>query len=334
MLKENKFLIGLGAATALVSGGLIFMGLSASSKLEETQAEIDTKQSSLKRMQQLDPYPTPENAEAKEASLVDVIEAAEKAREELLEFNPEDMIDIPASEFSEQLKASVSRIEGLFPGEDALPKEFTLGFKEYANYLPPEEATGEMAYQLGAMEYLFTELAAAGATEVLNLHRAKLPMEDGKDWDGNDPGSSGRSGRAPRPRSPRPGPGSRGRQPAEVLPKIAHRMPVEVTFRASEAATRDFLTRLGNSDEYFFQTRLARVENPAPIPSGEGDSDSTASNEPAGVVFDDDPADAPAGQPVESKPILEQVSGDEDLNVFLRLDLLVFLESETFPKIK
>lgn len=352
MLKENLFLIGLGASTAVISGGLIFWGISAGSALEEAQTEIESKKSDLTRMQRLDPYPTPENAQAKTASVAEVIEAGAEARAEFLKFNPESLNDIPGSEFSETLKSSVSRVVALFPEEKALPDDFTMGFEAYANYLPPEDATGELAFQVGAMEHLLTELANSGVSKVLNLYRAELPMEDGKDWDGSPLDGSSKSRKGPN-RRPKMSPGGRpGRKPMETLPEIAHRMPVELTFRGTEVATREFLTRLGNSEDYFFQVRLARVENPAPIPSSKDLETAGSASGGAGdivieggdeivveggddiVVEGGEGESAPAEPTLDASPVLEKVSGGEDLNVFLKLDLLLFLESKEFPEAK
>lgn len=359
MLKENKFLIGLGAITVATSGGLIFWGLGAGSDLETLQGEIATKKSALQRMEGLDPYPTPAAAKEKADNLAAVLTKARDARQKLLAFNPESIDDIPASEFSEKLKASVARVKALFPGEKDLPKEFTLGFESYAQYLPPEEATGELAFQLEALEYLFTQLAEAGGKEVVNLHRPKLPMEEGEDWPGAAPKKGARpssGGRRPSTVGPR---GRGGRAGAEVLPDVAHRLPVEVTFKASEETTRDFLNRLGNSDQYFFEVRLGRVENPAPIPSGEKSSGGSANraSDDGGIVVEgaddggivvegaDDggivveggaepTADPLPEEPTSSEKIFTKISGNETLDVFLKLDLLIFMEDKEFPETK
>jgi len=338
MLKENKFLIGLGSITAVAAGGLIFWGLGSGSSLEEIEGEIASKKSTLQRMERLDPYPTVESAKEKAASLSSVLTKAREVRAKMLEFRPEAMDDIPASEFSDKLKASVAKVRSLYPESDGLPKGFNLGFMTYANFPAPKDATGELAYQLEAMEYLFTQLAEAGGKEVLNLHRPKIPMEEGNDWDGNSSGSKRR-------RKP-----TRGGN----LPSVAHRMPVELTFRASESVIRDFLTRIGNSDQYFFQTRLGRVKNPTPIPSGEkggsaeksgGGTEIVVEESNDGIVVEGDgeievEGDAPVEEtpvelpekPVKSEQILLKVSGNESLDVFLRLDLLLFTEDQEFPK--
>lgn len=366
MLKENKFLIGLGALTAVASGGLIFWGLGAGSDLETVEGEIATKKADLKRMEALDPYPTTQNAKEKADSFAAVLVKAREAREKLLAFNPESLDDIPGSEFSEKLKASVANVKGLFPGEKNLPKEFHLGFEKYAQYPAPEKATGELAFQVEAMEYLFTQLAEAGGSEIVNIHRPPIPMEEGKEWPGtaSPKGRGGRRATPPRasaPGAPKPG-GMRRKKggAAEVLPNIAHRFPVEVTFRASEETTRDFLARLGNSDKFFFEVKLGRIENPAPIPSGDSadeGSASTGGSDDGGIVVegeddggivvegeddggivvegDTEPAPEPLPEaPTKSEKILNKVSGNETLDVFLKLDLLFFMEDKDFPQTK
>ena len=159
-------------------------------------------------------------------------------------------------------------------------------------------------------------------------------------------------------RSPAGRGGRRGNNAPEQLPEVAHRLPVEVTFRASEEATRKFLTALGNSDQYFFDVRLGRVKNPAPIPSSGKKSSSTspASDGGAGeivveggesdivveggndiVVEGEEEAPAPVDlpkAPAKSEKILTKVSGNETLDVFLKLDLLIFIEEKEFPKSK
>ena len=361
MLKENKFLIGLGVVTAAASGGLIFWGLGAGSDLETAQADIATKKAALKRMEALDPYPTTQNAKDKADSLAAVLVKAREARQKLLAFNPKSLEDIPGSEFSEKLKASVARVKELFPGEKGLPKEFQLGFEKYAQYPAPEGATGELAFQLDALEYLFTQLAEAGGERVVNVHRPPIPMEEGKPWPGEATprrGSRGRGGSTGPRALPTPG-GRRGKRGAanEILPDVAHRLPVEVTFKASEETARNFLTRIGDSDRYFFEVRLGRVENSAPIPaadsSAKGSATSSSSGDNGGIVVEEDAggivveeddggADAgvdPAPEPLPEAPetsekILNKVSGNETLDVFLKLDLLIFMEGKDFPQTK
>ena len=340
-IKENKFLAGLLGITALLAALLIFFGMKSSKSLEEVQAEIAAKQSSLVRMKKLDPYPTDESAKAKEDSLKTVLAKANEVREKLLAFRPESLDNVPGKTFSENLSVTVEKVKQLFPGEDALPNSFHLGFESYTGSLPKEEATGVLTYQLGAMEYLFEELAAAGVSEIRNLHRAKLPPENGDSWPNEAKSSKGRGGRGGGRPTPKKNVGGARRAPVtfETHPYIAHRLPIEVVFKGPELAARQVLTNLGNSDKYFFDVRAGRVLNPSPIPSG-GKS-ATAAAKPKdddfGGAFEiegDESAPATDSGSAPSVKVLEKVSGGDELIIYLRADLLLFLEEQKFPELK
>jgi hypothetical protein len=337
-IKENKFLAGLLGITVLLAALLIFFGMKSSKGLEEVQAEIAAKQSSLVRMKKLDPYPTDESAKAKETNLKTVLAKANEVREKLLAFRPGSLDNVPGKTFSENLSVTVEKVKQLFPGEDALPNTFHLGFESYTGSLPKEDATGVLTYELGAMEYLFEELAAAGVTEIRNLHRAKLPPENGDSWPNEAKPTRSRGGNRPTPKKNVGGP-RRAPVTFETHPYIAHRLPFEVVFKGPELAVRQVLTNLGNSDKYFFDVRAGRVLNPSPIPSG-GKSASAAakakeSDFGTGIVIEGvDPPPATDSGSAPSVKVLEKVSGGDELIVYLRADLLLFLEEQKFPELK
>lgn len=330
--KENKFLAGLLTLTVLLAAVIIYFGLQAGSTLTETLAKVEAKEANVQQKKSLNPAPNPDYAKAKEESVKAVIAKASEAREKLLAFRPETMENVPGKDFSTNLTATVDRVKSLYPGEKALPSGFNLGFRLYSGSLPPAEATGVLTYQLGAMEYLLTTLADAGVKEIENLHREKLPPENGEKWP-NEPGARPSFGPPKRmaPGAPRP-----PSFESDNLPPIAHRMPVELTFRAPEAVARDFFTRIANSDQYFFETRLARVENPSPIPSAGKKAAAAKPKSDFGggpiVIEGEEPAEEE--KPVESVKILDKVSGGDELIIYFRADLLLFIEEKTLPELK
>ena len=87
--KENKFLGGLLVVTVLLAAIIISFGMKAGTSLEEVQQQVATKKATLKKDKSLNPYPNPENAKAKEASLKKVLAKGKEAREKLLAFVPE-----------------------------------------------------------------------------------------------------------------------------------------------------------------------------------------------------------------------------------------------------
>lgn len=333
--KENKFLGGLLVVTILLATIIIFFGMKAGTSLEEVQQQVATKEAALKKDLSLNPYPTAQNAKDKEASLKAVLAKATEAREKLLAFRPEKMENISGKDFATKLTDSVARVSELFPGEKAIPSGFYLGFKKYRGSQPKAEATGVLSYQLDAMEYLLTQASEAGVKQIENLVRESLPQEDGYGWPGtkNAKRQSRASGRAKRP-----APGAVRPPKFEKLPTVAHRMPVEFTFKAPEPVLREFFKRIGNSDEYFFETRIARVLNPASIPSaGKAASSEKKSDDGGGGAFgaiEIEGEETVEEEPVESIKVLDKVSGGEELTVYLRADLLLFVEEENLPELK
>ena len=328
--KENTFLAGLSVITALLAALIIFFGMKAGKSLEEKKSLITSKEATVKKDKSLNPYPTAANAKAKEESVKAAIAKGMEAREKLLAFLPESLDDIPAKDFSAKLTETVDKVSALFPAEKALPSGFFMGFKKYRGSQARENATGELNYQLGAMEYLLTTLSESGGKQIENLVRETFPVEDGKDWP-DAPGA--KMSFAPPKLMKRPPPGTPLPPTFEKLPAVAHRMPIELTFRAPEPVITKFLTEIANSEKYFFQTRIARVFNPAPLPSaGAGASDEGSSGGAFGdiEIEGDDPE---PGEPVKSVKILDKVSGGEDLVVYLRADLLLFIKEKTLPEL-
>ena len=331
--KKNKFLGGLLVITVILAALIITVGMKAGTSLEEVQKQVTAKEATLKKDQSLNPYPNRENALAKEKSLNEVIVKGNEARDKLLAFRPEKMENISGKDFAAKLTDTVNRVTSLFPGEKAIPGGFHLGFKKYRGSLPRPEATGVLNYQLDGMEYLMTQASEAGVKQIENLVREPLPQEEGYDWPGTRNAKKQSSGRG---RPKRPAPGEVRPPKFDKLPPVAHRMPVELTFKAPEPVIREFFKRIGDSEKYFFETRIARVLNPASIPSAGKAAASEAKSGGGGAfgsieIVGEEPAE---DEPVESVKVLDKVSGGEDLTVYLRADLLLFIEEENLPELK
>jgi len=326
--KENKFLSGLLVITGLLAVLIILVGLKSGGTLDERLVEISEKENSDKAMKGLNPYPTPESAEAKLDSLKVLLDNAKVMQEKILAFRPESEENIASTEFSDGLSTSVAEIKALFPGDKALPERFNMGFETYAGGPPKESATGILNYQRMFFDWMFREAAAAGVKEVPNLRREKLPAESDVDWD--DPKAMLAYNKKSAKLTPKTKDKKRGAPKAEVLTEVAHRMPFELTFRGSESAVRQFLQSVANSDQYFVEARISRVKNEASVPEKKKSKGTVVDDADAfGAIAGDEPAaDVPVAQ------ILNRVSGGENLTVFLRADLLLFKADQKFPELK
>ena len=333
--KENKFLAGLISITILIAALLIFLIMKSGSALADKQAEIDAKKAALSKMKSLDPFPEVKHARAKDENMKAMIKKANEAREKILAFSPGELTNIDPNEFSANLTKGIKKVKALFPEEKALPSSFDLGFGEYTGGVPKRETTGVLSYQLGAMEYVFEELKKAGINEVQNLYRAELPVEKGQEWpDASGPGANKAKGGGKsrgRNRSPRKGT-NRPRKSAttESLPYVAHSMPFELVIKGKEGAARKFISNIASSDQYFIKTVLPRTVNMSPIPK----SGKMASKSSGGGDWGSVPLEGEDGAPVEAVQILDKISGGDDLVTFLRMEILLFSENQTFPELK
>ena len=326
--KENKFLGGLIVITVILAGVIISLGMKLQETLDEKISEVETEENALKEMKGLNPYPTPESAKAKTDSLKALVADANKMQAQFLTFKPESTAPIPVNEFSALLKDTDARVRELFEGKITLPEAFYLGFEDYKSELPRPEATGELAYELRAIEWLMGQLAAANATDVGGIVRHEIPSEKGESWGGSaTPARGGRTSRG-RNTAARRGPS---------LPRIANRMPIELLFRGPESALRDVLTAMADSDQYFFDLRIARIKNESPIPTKPrgavaASGDAPKSDEGFGNL---DGGGAEEEAPVAARTkILDRIAGGDDITAYLRADLLLFSDAQQFPATK
>ena len=342
--KENTFLGVLIVVTSAFTALLIYAGLSTASKRDAIAEEVAVRKSSIKKMKSMTPYPTIESVAEKKENLKAVVARAEAMQAQFNSFRPESLENITVSTFSDRLKKSDAEVRALFVEKNvSIPEQTYLGFEQYKGSLPKNGATGVLAYELAAIDWLFREFAAAGVSKVGNFTREVLPPEEGKDW--GKSGASVKGGRSSKPKSRSKS--SRGRsapskssKPSLPTVSVAKRLPIALTIAGPEPSIRKVIEAIANSDQFFFDARIARIKNNAGVPSSQGikktapttDVDPVVDDE-FGVVEGDDEepvAEAPAG----SSEVLQRVSGGNDVAAYIRLDLLLFEESLKFPAIK
>jgi len=333
--KENKFLGGLIVVTALIAGLLIFLGLSTATKRDEVVDQRAAQLSNITKMERMTPHPTIESVAEKKANLKKVIAAAETMQSHFNSYRPETLENITVSSFSDRLKNSEATVRAAFEEKGiTIPDNAYLGFEQYKGSLPKDKATGVLSYQLSAIDWLFTTFAEANISEVVNFQREVLPPEDGKEWDEKPARSSKKKKKKSRGKG-------KSRSSAAALPTVpvAKRLPIEFTVKGSESAIRKVIESIANSEEFFFDTRIARIANTAPVPSSQGIKRAVVEEDVAeddggfGEVVADDSGEPEAAASFSTQ-VLQRVAGGNDIAAYIRLDLLLFDESIKFPAIK
>lgn len=325
-MSEKTFLIALGGATVVLAGALGYWGFSSSKKYDAAKESYDGAVSDIQRLTRGDLYPNPANRQAKEKA---VGEYATEVGELQKAFDPYRVAELPAigvTEFTDKLLANRNEVAAKF--EEAgteVPDQFYLGLNEYTTKPVQSGFAAVLNYQLEAFTELFSELAESEPSALINVHRPKLEEEQG-----GSPDLEGKTFRL---------------------------HPIEITFRGSVASVRGFLSRIDDPEKFYYVVRTLRIGNERQTAPNAGDArfevPKPASSDAGGGssgfggggfdaffenVGEEEEADAGAEEavaeevveeaPADSGEILKQVLGNEEVNVFLRVDVLQFLQSQ------
>ncbi|MFD0892179.1 Amuc_1100 family pilus-like protein [Luteolibacter ambystomatis] len=312
-IKENPFVAGLGGVTIVGAGALLFLGSHFSGKYQKAQDSYTEDASAVAAAEKLTLYPAKENARGKDVAIKEYKEELGKLQESFNKFRPAEVKNISPQDFTNNVKASSDKVHEAFAASKAtLPESFFVGFENYKSTLAPESATGILNYELGALTEVFMALAKAAPQELVNVHRQALAEEAGGVFSDKD---------------------------AAVRP-----LSFEITFRGGEKSVRDFFTALSASPDNYYVIRTIRVENEkqvGPVPADakfetpKAAGAGAAANPFAG--FDLGEGAAPAGDAKKPKAdtskILQQVLGQENVTVFVRVDLMRFLAAKDTSKL-
>ncbi len=319
-IKENKFLVGLCGGTLFALILLYVVGSKGSAKYDLAKEDFDIKAQEAASFEKLPLYPKRENLDAKNKALNEYRKAAETLQGDFSPFRPEEIKNVSPQAFTNELKAANDEVRKAF--EDAgtvVPDAFFCGFENYKTSLAGGRATGILSYQLAGTKKLMLALAAARVSELKNLHRPALEEERGGQFNAGA--------------------------------NVARPLPLEITFKGSEKAVRNFLSSVIKPSDQYFVIRSIRLANEKKDPPRASDakfdkpaaakaaSGGGASDPFGGFVLpgeepaeDAAPAEEVAPAPVaDSSRILAQVLGNEELQVFVRLDQMQFLPAKKLP---
>jgi len=332
-IQDNKFLAGLAGVTLVVASGLLYFGNKGATAYDEAKMTYDEAAAEIQGFERLSLYPKKENLDGKRKALSDYREVTDSLQKSFDPFRVENLENISPQEFTTRLRAADAEVRKAFEDANvALPPEFFLGFESYTSGLAQGGATGMLDYQLKAIKQIMLQLAKASPSELKNLHRPRLPEENGQTFEA---------------------------QPVAV----ARPLPLEITFKGSEKSVRQFLSSIAKPEDRYLVIRSLRISNEKKTPPKSSDAkfEKPAAAAGAAGIFgvedffgpdpdaaeDEVPAEEPdAGPaapappappaapaaPVDSSRMLAQVLGQENLVVFLRLDLLLFLPAKELPQ--
>ena len=340
-IQENKFAAALAGVTLVGSVALITLTSQKGGEFDAAAAKLKKAHKQEAELLAVTPFPNKANLEAKKASVAAYAASAEKLQESFLAYRPtaEQLADVDPTSFSNMMSGYVSRLNAKFKDAGTqVPDAPSFGFEAYASKPPRAEATGELSYEMKAFEWLFTTLAENSPEALINVVRPKLAIESDAPKVASKSKSKSKSKKSKK--------GKKGFKGSGRLVKgepIYDAMPLEFSFRCTEAQLKSFLEDIANSPKYFMAVRALRVQNERLTAPNVGDVKFPSSNDDfmgAGgmgdFIMDEEPIadDAVAADAGEELPkvasdsdealLLAQILGAEKLNVFVKLDLLVF----------
>jgi hypothetical protein len=291
------FLIGTGVAI-LIALVLLFFAKSsysnASDRLNETATELN-------RLQNLKPFPNPENLQTMKAQTADYGVALSKVKEELkarvLPATP-----MQPNEFQAHLREAVTRVlEKAHANKVRVPENFFLGFDEFAAALPSNEATNALGQQLAQAETIANILIDARVDSITTFKRGPLPEEHV-------------AAATPTPAS------SRAQRPANAGtgPKLVERSALEVSFASSPSAARRVLNQIVSANQQFFIIRTLHVTNEKD--KGPARAQSTVQS----PVVESAAPSASASPAAKSNSALNFIVGNEHIQTTANIELVRF----------
>ncbi len=318
-INENKFLAVLCGGTVAGLILLLFIGSRGASHYSSALQEFQTAADEAAGYERGPLYPKEVNRAAKKKALGDYRQELEGLQEAYKPFRPEDLTNVSSQEFTDHLiKVNKETRKAFEDNGVSVPAGYFVGFERYKSTLASKESTGILGYELAGIRNLMLSLAAAKPKELRNLYRAEIPEESGKTY---EPGDA-----------------------------VARYFPIEITFTGPEKSAREFVTAVTKLDEKYAVIRMLRINNEKQEPPRSADAkfdkpaektnefggdfggDFVMPNEEAAATETAGSESAAAGEaaPVANTGrILSQVLGAEDVQVFLRIDLLQFLPVKT-----
>ncbi len=321
-VKENTFLAGLLGVTAVGTLGIGYVISSNGSTLDDLKGQILDKQGELQRVEGNKTFPSEENKMALKENAIAYQKTLDELQTQLVKYAPAETASVSVADFQGLENAYVDKLRAMY-ADVRLPENCRFGFDEYANKMAPQRATKTLTYQLGALEALFTELSKAVPTEIYNVHRPLTKAEIGE--------QAAKPSRDPRQRR-----ATRGKQAKSVYRSLT----VEIGAKLKEEKLETFLETLANNTDYCYVVRSVRIKNENEVSPNQKElsfqkEESFSSEDGGGGLFfgaefedggessDTEDTDS-VEETVPSERILQQILGQESLDVHMKIDVLMF----------
>lgn len=328
--------------------GVVLLGLVGSqglTKYDAAKTGYDAATADVKAYAKMPLYPKAEHRDGKQKALEDYRNSLASLQTTFDRFRSKELVNVEPQDFTGHLKKVNDEVVKAFKDSGTtLPETFFCGFENYQANLAHGQATGILNYQLENVRSLMLALAKAKPSQLSNVFRPQLPEESGTEY---KPQESDVARSLPLEIS-FVGPEKSVREFLSTIDQFENQYVVIRSIRITnvkkdppKASDAKFDTPANSSSP--MRTHFGGDFSPD---SGDGPlvlagNDSKTTKKPgrptavAGKTASATPTKptppAPVHKPATSGRILAQVLGNEEIQVFLRLDLLQFLPAKKLP---
>jgi hypothetical protein len=355
-IKQNPFLSTLLGSTLVLCGLLAFIAIKGGSKYQQAKVDFEKAHGDVTKSEKLPLYPTKDNSQAKQKALDDYLQSIDELSGFYSKFQLDPTKQITTQQFTENVKAANAEVIKAFGADAAqseartkLPADFFMGFEAYKGQLAKTGATAFLDYQLNAIKHVLLGMAEARPSELISIYREKIPEESDAKFELPKHGVARKFGYEIV---------FKGSEASvrDFLNKLGEKKSYYCVIRSIRINNeRDTPPRISDAKferpqeaapagnpfgAAFFEEAPAPAPAPAVPPQPEGTPAVVPQPEavvpPAGVAPPTAEGGAAAPAPfaapepsakasTDSSRILYQVLGDEELQVFVRFDVLLFL---------
>ncbi len=347
-IKQNPLLSSLLGSALVLCAALAFFAMKGETKYQDAKSSFDEVYAAVQKSEKLELYPSVENRDAKKKALDDYSQSIDQLRDFYGKYQIDPSNQITTQKFTEHLKAAKLEVQNAFKASDIkLPADFFMGFEAYGDKLAKTGSTALLDYELNAIKHLLLGMAEARPSELIRIFREKIPEENDVAYVPFENDVSRKfsyelvfkgSEASVRDFITKLGQKKshycvirsiRINNERKTPPKIS-----DAKFEAPVVTPVDAGNPFGAG--FFEEPKAPEVRQPAGQAKPEALPEGA---QPPGVVAPGVVAPAPVA-PVEapkvaardSSRILAQVLGDEELQVFVRFDILLFLPTKEITK--
>lgn len=299
---RNPFLNAYLGVTVVGAGILGYLVYSSYSHYAEVSETYDARVADLQKLQNRTPYPSAENNEAFAALTSQYRKEYDKLLAQVGRMQ-KPIESITPQAFQDRLRTYVSEVTAAAKENGVVLSDgFYLGFDQYRDTLPSNEAAGVLARELGAIRLIVDRLVGFKVREIVGIKRELLPEE----------------GRAAAVATPPPsGPGRRPPQGggASEAPKIVNANTFEIVFVADQSRLRQSLNAIATADQFFIIRNLNIVNSNLAGPKRVDEAAAGAEATP--------PPDGTATA-ASAAPNMRLLVGRETLTAALRIEMITF----------